>query len=96
MGIVKSNYQFKITDDILHIEDLNYGGKSVTNNIENVINEIKEMIGDKIKKCHIIYKDSEGIWDGIKPLWGINKCVEVDFYHIGETEFELALEKINR
>lgn len=46
------------------IEDLNLGRMSVTNNIENVVEEIciKEMISPA--EVNIIYKDSDGHWDG--------------------------------
>jgi hypothetical protein len=93
MRIGKSDYTWKVTEDVLHIEDLNLGGRTVTNDIENVINEIYQVIGEKIKGYKIMYRDSEGMWDGVTPSWGVKKCVSCDFYHIGETDFKLALEK---
>jgi hypothetical protein len=96
MRINKSNYTWKVTEDVLHIEDLNLGGKTVTNDIENVIDEIYRTIGEKIKDYKIIYRDSEEMWDGVTPSWGVKKCVSCDFYHIGETDFILALEKTKR
>jgi hypothetical protein len=96
MRLGKSNYEWKTNGDLLQIVDLNLGGRSVTNDIENVINEIYQKIGEEIKKYKILYRDSEGVWDGVNPIWGIKKCVECNFYHLGETEFELAIEKINR
>lgn len=47
------------------IEDLNDGRMSVTNDIENVVAEICQL--EKIeepKTCIIVYKDTEGNWDG--------------------------------
>lgn len=96
MRLGKSDYEWKANENLLQIVDLNTGGRSVTNDVENVINEIYEKLGEQIKKFKIIYKDSEGIWDGINPVWGIKKCVECSFYHIGETDIELAIKKINR
>ena len=47
------------------IVDQNLGGLSVTNGIEEVVDEIsmKEKIKD-LNKFVVLYKDSEGIWDG--------------------------------
>jgi hypothetical protein len=96
MRLGKSNYEWETNGDLLQIVDLNLGGRSVTNDIDNVINEIYQKIGDELKKYKILYRDSEGIWDGVNPTWGIKKCVGCDFYHIGETEIELAIKKIKR
>jgi hypothetical protein len=92
----KSNYTWKIDQDFLLIEDLDTGNKSVTNDIENVINDIYHEIGEKIKNYKVIYKDSHGIWDGVNPSWGVKKCVSCDFYHIGEYELKNALIKIKQ
>ncbi|MFT3679819.1 MAG: hypothetical protein QM791_06130 [Ferruginibacter sp.] len=46
------------------IEDLDLGNKSVTNDIENVVEDIAVM--EKIKPAEhvILYNDSQGWWDG--------------------------------
>jgi hypothetical protein len=90
----KSDYVWKTQEDILIIEDLNLGRMSVTNNAEGVINEIYEKLGSSIHNYHIIYKDSEGIWDQLIPSWGVNECVEISFKYIGETNLEIAIKKI--
>lgn len=90
----KSDYNWKINDDILIIEDLNLGRMSVTNNAEGVINEIYDQLGSNLHNCHIIYKDSEGVWDQLVPSWGVNECVEVSFKYLGETNLETAIIKI--
>lgn len=51
--------------DLIIIEDLNESGKkSVTNDIDNVIDEIATREKINPVQYHIIYKDSQGIWDG--------------------------------
>lgn len=92
MGKNLSDYDWEITGDVLHIIDLNLGRKTVTNNATEVINEITESIGDRIRKVKIVYRDSEGIWDGIKPIWGVGTCVGTDFYHIGEIDLQRAID----
>ncbi|WP_445453130.1 hypothetical protein [Flavobacterium sp. 25HG05S-40] len=62
----KSDYIYKIhqVDKVIEIEDLNLGKMSVTNNIENVVDEIakkEEINRDDFK---VIYRDSVGNWDG--------------------------------
>lgn len=46
------------------IEDLNKGGQSVTNGIERVVKEIAKKKEVNPVEFNIIYKDSEGVWDG--------------------------------
>jgi hypothetical protein len=59
----RSQYHFKIDGDILAIVDDNVG-KSVTNDIENVLTDLVSALGD-IRKYHIIYRDSMDQWDSI-------------------------------
>lgn len=73
------DYFFKDEKKTLCIVDLNLGRMSVTNNAENVINEIKKEVGDKIYEMKIIYQDSENAWDTIIPIWENNECVNVNF-----------------
>jgi hypothetical protein len=58
----KSDYKYKIIQDHIFIIDLNIGGMSVTNDIENVIDDIceKELL---IPNTIVTYRDSEGEWD---------------------------------
>lgn len=54
--------------ETLLITDLNQGCMSVTNNIETVVEQIAREQEIELKElyqcCLIIYKDSEGVWDG--------------------------------
>jgi len=90
----KSDYEWEFEDNILFIQDLNFGRMSVTNNMENVLSEIRDKIGEKIIGAKIIYKDSEGFWDGVIPEWTIDGCSSVRFYYIGETSLVKAIKKI--
>lgn len=56
---MRSNYTILgIKSDVIYIEDMNIGGKSLTNDIEDTIREVVNLLGNK----RIIYKDSEGVW----------------------------------
>jgi hypothetical protein len=65
---VQSNYTYEVRKIRKHlflcIEDLNKGGKSVTNNIHNIVLEISRKHPLDQFEYLIIYHDSTGIWDG--------------------------------
>lgn len=76
----KSNYSFTIDGNELKIVDEWYGNfMSVTNNFENVLTEIREVIGESIVGMDIIYRDTEGIWDRVTADWSGEECVNVNF-----------------
>lgn len=85
----KSNYNYHIKGigghNVIAIEDLNQGGMSVTNNIENVVDEICHKENIFPRGYIIIYKDSEGFWDG----WDYNKQ---DFIVLHVKDMETAIE----
>lgn len=62
--MTRANYVYKFIGKVVVIDDLNDGGMSVTNDIENVIDEIciKENINDL--NFVWIYKDNTGNYDG--------------------------------
>lgn len=66
MKTAKADYSYQIIDDVLAIEDLNNGNMSVTNDIEAVVHDIEEEEQIHAKDMKIVYKDSEGVWDGVE------------------------------
>lgn len=69
-----SDFTYEIHGNIIAIEDLDLGNKSVTNDIENVLCAIRFHEENKhqgfkanfdFDNKRIIYKDSEGIWDEV-------------------------------
>ena len=64
----RSDYKYHIRhknkQHFILIEDENKGRVSVTNNIENVVEEIATMEGINPVEFHIVYRDSDGTWDG--------------------------------
>lgn len=67
----RSSFTFNLTErsgiKFIVIVDNNVG-VSVTNNIENIIQYISEEENIDISEFVIIYKDSEGVWDGFNPI----------------------------
>lgn len=84
--MVRADYVYGVMDGVVCIIDLNRGGTSVTNDIENVVQEIlKEK--QLSPNTPIIYQDSMLIWDG----WN---HITQNFIHIGENSLSKALLKI--
>jgi hypothetical protein len=75
-----ADYDYYFEENKLKIIDLDLGGTSVTNDIENVLTQIRLLEGDAILNKDIIYLDSDGNWDYVTPTWLDGKCVSVDFF----------------
>lgn len=91
----RSEYTHDIEENIISITDKG-GMKSVTNDIENVITDIIEREGIlKVMNSKIIYKDSQGVWDGVRiELDASGKIKSTDFYSINEMDYQKAKEKV--
>jgi hypothetical protein len=91
--MAKSNFTYTIDGKILFIQDSNEGGMSVTNDIETVIYEMNELLKEmnsSIKEFDIIYRDSQGMIDGVYT----KDDRYYDFYFIGESDYAVAKTKI--
>ena len=81
----RADYTHSIEGTVIAIVDLDQGRKSrsagaVTNDMENVLDEIRAQIGS-LWGYSVIYCDSRGIWDGVRLEQG-----EVEFYSLNETD----------
>lgn len=65
----RSDYSYHVRRDgerpVIVIVDLNVGGMSVTNNIDAVVEDVCESTGLMPGEAEIIYRDSDGIYDGV-------------------------------
>jgi len=86
-------FEYGITGDILWITD-EKGFKSVTNDMENVLRDIAEVIGFE-QLCHkkIMYRDSMGIWDGVR-FSGESSISSISFFPLTEKDAFKAKEKL--
>lgn len=68
MKNLKSDYTYIFKDvenlKCLAIKDLNLGGTSVTNNIENIIKKISKIEKKDFSHFLVVYRDSDETWDG--------------------------------
>ena len=87
---MNSDYIYFIKGKVLIIEDSDLGNLSVTNDIHNVLATIKNDL--EFLPEVVIYKDSEGNFDGVMHEQGKFKR----FYPVNESELEKALEKVSQ
>lgn len=68
--MARAEYTFKLDEinQLIVIEDQNTGGMSVTNDIENVVEAIAEKANIDPLDYVVIYKDTNGLWDGWDPI----------------------------
>lgn len=69
MGYYSSaDYTYEIQEhsgrNVIVIEDLDLGNKSVTNDIENVLRDVQDFEKIDAKQYMVVYLDSMGHWDG--------------------------------
>jgi hypothetical protein len=87
----RSNFDYRIgifeDQNILLIWDKNLGNRSVTNDIENVVADIAAYEDVDPKDYVILYRDSEGLWDG----WD---AVIEDFFPMREAVSRPIVEKL--
>jgi hypothetical protein len=91
------SHQFYIVRgrNILAIIDLDKGRTSVTNNIENVLKQIQLQSGltdEEFKKVLVIYRDSQGDWDGFDHNRELGNLGS-HFIFLGSEDMEVAINK---
>lgn len=84
----RADYTYTVEGSVIAIVDLDQGGKSVTNDIENVLDDIRAQIGD-LAGYGVIYRDSMGRWDGVRLKRGV-----VQFYSLNETDPQQAAARL--
>lgn len=90
----KSSFSYEVIDGVLCLIDLNEGGMSVTNDIENVLSEVyfnERRSQPGLYKLPIVYRDSDGTWDGVSMRNG-----EADFIPIHSSDCMSAIIQIKK
>jgi len=91
----RSNYTYGIADGtdekILWIVDSNLGNMSVTNDMENVLDEIEKKTLFSLNDYKIIYRDSANSWDGVEYKNG-----NVNFVFLNASTIQEAIKKITK
>lgn len=93
----RAKYDWGMTPNgkILYITDLG-GLKSVTNDLENVLQDIQDTIPlQDMLKARIMYRDSMGVWDGVLIKYSGGSSIQgISFFPLTEKEFNKAQEKL--
>lgn len=77
----RSDYEYKIYKDYILIVDLDMGGMSVTNNIENIIEQICFENNLDPNDMYCLYKDS---------------CGDIDGYNYRTNQFFILSDRLNK
>jgi hypothetical protein len=83
--IPRADYTYTVDGNIIAIIDLDLGSRSVTNDMENVLAEIRAELGD-LAGYSIIYRDSMRRWDGVRLVNGVTH-----FYGLNEEDPQMAM-----
>jgi len=80
--MLRAKYSWGISGNVIWLKD-ELATKSLTNDIENCLEEISKQLpkGKHLSDYSIIYRDSDGQWDGVDVVDYSN--ISVVFYHIG-------------
>jgi hypothetical protein len=84
-----ADFTYSLSGNVISIVDLNLGNRSLTNDIESVLRKIEHYHQGSIVGFNIMYRDSEGVWDGIN--WDGEHA---SFFALRETEEGRAREKL--
>ena len=87
---LRANYTYEIYGNVIAIIDPDDGGRSVTNDAENVIADFIAK-GFDMSNYHVIYKDTRGVWDEML----VKNGEFADFRSINERELSNALVRLN-
>jgi hypothetical protein len=84
----RADYTYTVEGSVIAIVDLDLGSKSVTNDMENVLDDIRAELGD-LAGYAVIYQDSMGRWDGVRQ-----KGYSVEFYALNELDQQQAASRL--
>ncbi len=86
--ITRATYSYTIEGIVIDIVELNEWGKSVANDLDTVLSEVGDQVGD-LAGYAIVHCDRMGVWDGVRLGRGLAK-----FYELGETALERATTRL--
>lgn len=84
----RADYTYTVEGTVIAIVDLDQGSKSVTNDMENVLADIRADLGD-LGGYGVVYRDSLGRWDGVRLDGSV-----VAFYALNEATQEQAIRRL--
>ncbi len=85
---IHAHYSYTIDGIVIATTELNDWGKSVANDLDTVLNEIRVQMGG-LTGYAVLHCDRMGIWDGVRLERGLAR-----FYELGETALEGATARL--
>lgn len=82
----RADYTCTIADNVI----ADQGNRSVTNDIDNVVADIKGELANDLSGHAIIYRDSQGVWDGVM----LDESGSVSFYGLEERDQSKAAARL--
>ncbi|WP_110721425.1 DUF6011 domain-containing protein [Thiolinea disciformis] len=89
-----SNFVFYHLEGVLCIVDLDTGGKSVTNDMENILARLQNENGIDLYAQPIMYRDSLKIWDGVQVHPVGKRTFYTSFFSLNERDENAAIAKV--
>jgi hypothetical protein len=89
----QSDFDYSINGDIISIRDLDKGNRSVTNNIDNILAYINQVV--PLSDYKVMYLDSRGIWDGVTVKALSGGSFSGHFFSLNEMDYEKAIAKMH-
>jgi hypothetical protein len=87
--VLRADFTYSIMPNTISITDTNLGKLSVTNDIEAILRRIEYLYQGSVAAFKIMYRDSDGIWDGIR-----RDRQSASFFALRETDEQKAHEKL--
>jgi hypothetical protein len=84
-----ADFTYSFSDNVISIVDLNIGNRFVTNDISYVLQQVEQFHQGPINSYRIMYRDSCGVWDGIR--WDGETAF---FVSLNETDYRAARTKL--
>ena len=84
-----ADFTYSFSDNVISIVDLNIGNRFVTNDISYVFQQVEQFHQGPINSYRIMYRDSCGVWDGIR--WDGETAF---FVSLNETDYRAARSKL--
>ena len=89
MNELQACFDYELVDNVVVIYGCDAGGRSMTNDIQNVLNAVDKALGG-IGYRRVIYRDSTKTFDGVDHIGQRF----TGFYPLSETVLEAALSKV--
>lgn len=88
----QSDFDYSFNVDIISIRDLDKGNKSVTNNIDNILTYINQVV--PVSDYLVMYLDSRGVWDGV-AVKEFSGSFSSRFFALNERDYDKAVAKMH-